>query len=143
VSLVVPPQGINYQTKEQVAQMNTAQVEAHKVQLGAEQKIIEAAITEAIATKSFDNLGELEKRIGALAEARAELKAAAETAARDEKYAAVMADGGSLADGPIPDSSAHDDGRRLAFNAKTARGLIERKAVAANGAAVAQAGLMS
>jgi len=47
--------------------MNTAQVEAHKVQLGAEQKIIEAAITEAIVAKSFDNLGEKEKRIEALA----------------------------------------------------------------------------
>jgi hypothetical protein len=54
-----------------------------------------------------------------------------------------MADGGSLADGPIPDSSAHHDGRRLAFNATKAKGLIERKAVAANGATVAKAGLMS
>jgi HK97 family phage major capsid protein len=81
--------------------MNTAQIEAHKLQLDAEQKSIETAISEAIRTKSFGNLADLEKRTDALAEARAELKAAEDTATRSGLFAAKMGDTTSSTDEPV------------------------------------------
>ena len=55
--------------------MNTAQIQARKAYLDAEAKSMDAALTEAVESKSYDMLGDLEKRVSQLAADRAELGA--------------------------------------------------------------------
>ena len=47
--------------------MNTAQIQARKAYLDAEAKSMDAALTEAVESKSYDMLGDLEKRVSQLA----------------------------------------------------------------------------
>ena len=63
--------------------MNTAQIQARKAYLDAEAKSMDAALTEAVESKSYDMLGDLEKRVSQLAADRAELEQAEATAGGD------------------------------------------------------------
>jgi hypothetical protein len=65
--------------------MNTAQIQARKAYLDAEAKSMDAAPTEAVESKSYDILGDLEKekRVSQLAADRAELEQAEATAGGD------------------------------------------------------------
>jgi hypothetical protein len=105
-----------------------SQLAAKRAQLDAESAAVDQLLSEAVATKAFGNLPELEARIDRLAEQRAELD---EAAARHKAAAQhPLAGGGfaaaSLADAEAPSGATRDNGMRLSFTAKMASELAKK-----------------
>jgi hypothetical protein len=67
-----------------------------RAQLDADAAEIDRLLTEAVSTKSYGDLAELERRVTALADARAELERK-EACEQDPRYAALRSHGGMLA----------------------------------------------
>ncbi|WP_232425761.1 phage major capsid protein [Mycobacterium sp. JS623] len=128
---------LTHMQRKQQLNMNESQIEAVRRQINEEAAELDQQIGQAIATKSFGTLPGLEARVEKLAASRAELDAAevrakafaAHPLAGAGMFAASVADDEHRADAPA-------DNLRLAFNAKMAKGLVERKSLAASGAAV-------
>lgn len=112
---------------------------AQRSQLAAESAEIDRLIGQAVATKAFGQLGELEARVNQLSADRAALdQAEARHKAAAQHPLGQRIDGiaaASLVEVDRQDAPA-DDNRRLAFGRKMAEGLVSRKSLAANGAAV-------
>jgi HK97 family phage major capsid protein len=87
----------------------TAQLQAKRAQLDAEASEIDAALTQAVETKSYTDLEALEKRVSALADARKDLEReeAIKKATSDPRYAALRnyrGDAGNFANAAGTDS---------------------------------------
>lgn len=113
-----------------------SQIETQRRELAEEANTVATQITQAVATKAYGELGGLKSRLAELSEANEGLDQAAAHLSLSAKHAAVMFGGADLLDpNDVPDAAA-DNGQRLTFNAKMAKGLIERKSLASSGAAV-------
>jgi HK97 family phage major capsid protein len=117
-------------------QLNTAQLAARRGQIETEAAEIDRLIASAVTSKSYAGLGALEVRVDQLAADRAELDRAeaSHKAAARHPLSQFGGSAASLADDEH--QGVAGDNRRLAFTAKMAKGLVERKSLASSGAAV-------
>lgn len=114
---------------------NPAQLAAQRTQLDAEAAEIDKALSEAVESKNYDALADLDKRITQLAADRKALAENESSNANGERFSKSL--GQAAADALDDEPAIHTDaGKRLTFNSKMAAGLISRKSVAASGAAV-------
>lgn len=95
--------------------MNNSQIEAQRRQLNAEAADVDARLAMATETKSFDMLSDLEKRVNALAEARAELDQAEATASAVERFQTRFPDATDSVEGEPADfvTNAFKSGREV------------------------------
>jgi hypothetical protein len=110
-------------------------LETRRRELDTEAAAIDAALTQAVATKSFGQMPQLEARVAQLVADREDqdhAEAAHKAAARHPLSQFGAAD---LADPDAP-AVSNDDGKRLHFGTKMAAGLVSRKALATSGAAI-------
>ncbi|GLP75681.1 hypothetical protein TUM20983_27910 [Mycobacterium antarcticum] len=114
--------------------MNNAQLAARRSQIDNEAAELDRLIGQAVTSKNYSGLGALEARVDQLAADRADLDA---TEVRAKAFASHPLNGGSAANFADDDhQGVPGDNRRLTFNAKMAKGLVERKSLASSGAAV-------
>jgi HK97 family phage major capsid protein len=115
--------------------VNEAQLNAQRSQLDAESAEIDRLIGQAVATKSYGQLPDLEVRVNQLAADRAGFDQA-EAHAKAVSQHPLAQFGMSAASAEDEHQDAPADNRRLTFNRKMANGLVRRKTLASNGAAV-------
>lgn len=116
--------------------MNISQINAQRRALAGESHELDRLLADAVSTKNYSGMAELEARVSRLAALRADL----DQAEAAQKSAAALAArmGGLDSGGEVGEEEAPASGEnsRLAFGRKMAEGLVSRKSVAASGAAV-------
>jgi HK97 family phage major capsid protein len=114
------------------------QLETRRRELDTEAAAIDAALAQAVATKSYSQLADLEGRVDRLAEQREEqdLAEASHKAAARSPLGQFGGSAADLADPRDTPRDTADSGKRLVFGHKMAAGLVSRKALATSGAAV-------
>jgi NAD(P)-dependent dehydrogenase (short-subunit alcohol dehydrogenase family) len=81
--------------------MNQSQIDSQRRQVETEVAEIDKAISEAVSTKSYGTMSDLEARIDRLADAREDLDRAEAAHKSSAKFAALAADASSYITGQV------------------------------------------